>query len=178
MRFVETEIPGVIVIEVEPISDDRGFFARIWEQGELAIRGLDAAVSQVSIAFNEVTGTLRGLHYQVEPHGEAKTVRCTSGVIWDVAVDLRPDSPTRNRWVARELSADNRRAMYVPRGCAHGYITLADAVEVQYQISSVHHPESARGYRWDDPAFGITWPIAITRISDRDASYPYLPRGE
>jgi dTDP-4-dehydrorhamnose 3,5-epimerase len=174
MKLLETEIEGVLVIEAEPIFDERGFFARTWDPGELESRGLDAAVAQVSIAFSAVRGTLRGLHYQAAPHDEAKTIRCTSGAIWDVAVDLRPDSPTRHRWVARELSADNHLTMYVPRGCAHGYITLVDAVEVQYQISAPHHAESARGHRWDDPTFGIRWPVSVTTISERDASYPHL----
>jgi dTDP-4-dehydrorhamnose 3,5-epimerase len=174
MKLLETEIEGVLVIEAEPIFDERGFFARTWDLGELENRGLDAVVAQVSIAFSAVRGTLRGLHYQAAPHDEAKTIRCTSGAIWDVAVDLRPDSPTRHHWVARELSADNHLTMYVPRGCAHGYITLVDAVEVQYQISAAHHADSARGHRWDDPAFGIDWPVPVTTISDRDAAHPLL----
>jgi dTDP-4-dehydrorhamnose 3,5-epimerase len=174
MKLLETEIEGVLVIEAEPIFDERGFFARTWDLDEFEGRGLDAAVAQVSIAFTVATGTLRGLHYQAAPHEEAKTIRCTSGAIWDVAVDLRADSPTRHRWVARELSADNHLTMYIPRGCAHGYITLVDAVEVQYQISAAHHTESARGHRWDDPAFGIRWPVPVTTISKRDAGYPYL----
>jgi dTDP-4-dehydrorhamnose 3,5-epimerase len=174
MKLLETEIEGVLVIEAEPIFDERGFFARTWDLNELETRGLDAAVAQVSIAFSAVTGTLRGLHFQAAPYEEAKTIRCTSGAIWDVAVDLRPDSATRHRWVARELSADNHLSMYVPHGCAHGYITLVDAVEVQYQISAAHNAEFARGHRWDDPAFGIRWPVPVTTISERDAGYAYL----
>lgn len=174
MKVVKTDIAGVLLFEPEPIVDGRGFFARAWDREELVARDLDPHIAQISIAYNVLEGTLRGLHYQAEPHAESKTIRCTVGAVWDVAVDLRPGSPTRHAWVGFELSATNRRALYVPSGCAHGYITLADGTEILYQISTAYRPEAARGHRWDDPAFGIAWPIAIAQISDRDATYPLL----
>lgn len=174
MKINDTVLPGVLVLEIEPIADERGFFARAWDRGELASRGLTVDLDQVSIAFNEVAGTLRGLHYQEAPYQEAKTVRCTAGSIFDVAVDLRPDSASHLRWVGVELSATNRRGLFIPEGCAHGYLTLTDGAEVQYSISVAHRPDAARGYRWDEPRFAIDWPIAIRRISPRDAALPYL----
>jgi len=174
MRLLETILDGVLVLEIEPIADERGFFARTWDAGDLASRGLTAGQAQVSIANNEIAGTLRGLHYQADPHAEAKTIRCTAGAIFDVAVDLREGSPTRLRWVGVELSATNRRGLFVPEGCAHGYVTLTDGAEVQYQISMPHHPDAARGYRWDDPTLAIDWPVPVRRISARDAALPYL----
>lgn len=174
MKVFESPIAGVLILESEPITDERGFFARVWDAAEMASRGLTADLAQVSIAYNEVAGTLRGLHYQAAPHLEAKTVRCTAGSIFDVAVDLREDSPTRLGWFGAEISGANRRSLYIPEGCAHGYVTLTDGAEVQYQISSPHRPEMARGYRWDDPAIGIEWPVPVRRISVRDASLPYV----
>jgi dTDP-4-dehydrorhamnose 3,5-epimerase len=174
MKVAETILQGVLVLEVEPIPDERGFFARTWDRAELASRDLTADLDQVSIAFNEVAGTLRGLHFQAAPHGEAKTVRCTAGAIFDVAVDLRESSPTRHRWVGVELSASNHRSLFVPEGCAHGYVTLSDGTEVQYQISARYRPEAARGYRWNDPTLAIEWPVPIQRISARDAALPYV----
>ncbi len=175
MKVAETAISGVLVLEIEPLADDRGFFARTWDRSALAVRGLTADLDQVSIGYNEAAGTLRGLHVQAPPGEEAKTVRCTAGAIYDVAVDLRDGSPTRLSWVGVELTAINRRSLYVPEGCAHGYITLADRTEVLYQISVPYRAELARGYRWDDPAFGIAWPVPIRRLSARDASLPYTP---
>lgn len=166
---------GSHVVEPERIQDARGFFARTFSADEFAAHGLDARVEQCSTSFNARRGTLRGLHYQATPHAEAKLVRCTRGAIYDVAVDLRADSPTYLRWVAAELTADNGRALYVPEGCAHGFQTLADASEVLYQISSAYVPEAARGVRWDDPAFAIEWPPAPPggrTMAERDAQYP------
>ena len=174
MKVVETVLQGVLLLEVEPITDQRGFFARTWDRGDLASRGLTADLDQVSVAFNELAGTLRGLHFQAAPHGEAKTVRCTAGAIFDVAVDLRENSQTRHRWVGLELSATNHRSLFVPEGCAHGYVTLSDGTEVQYQISGRYQPEAVRGYRWDDPAFAIAWPVEVRRISARDAALPVV----
>lgn len=174
MKVVETILPGVLVLEIEPVADERGFFARTWDRGHLASRGLTADVDQVSIAYNELAGTLRGLHFQAAPLGEAKTVRCMAGEIFDVAVDLRDGSPTRLRWVGVELSAANRRALFVPEGCAHGYVTLTDGAEVQYQMSTPYRPDAARGYRWNDPTLAIDWPVPIRRISARDAALPYV----
>lgn len=174
MRISDGLIPGVLIIDVDLLSDERGEFARVWESAEILRRGLDATVSECSIAFNAVRGTLRGLHFQVEPYAEAKTIRCTAGAIFDVAVDLRDGSKTRHQWVGVELSATNRRSLFVPPGCAHGYLTLTDAAEVTYQISAPYRPEAARGHRYDDPAFGINWPGSVERISSRDASYPFI----
>jgi dTDP-4-dehydrorhamnose 3,5-epimerase len=172
MIFHETSIAGVWVLEPERHVDERGFFARTWDGEELAGRGLNGNLAQCSISYNRRRGTLRGLHLQAPPHEEAKLVRCTAGAIFDVAVDLRPSSATFTRWVGRELSAENRLALYVPEGCAHGFVTLADDTEVAYEISAGYAPESARGVRWNDPAFGIDWPVAIGVINERDRSYP------
>jgi dTDP-4-dehydrorhamnose 3,5-epimerase len=174
MKVVETVLQGVLVLEIEPIADERGFFARTWNRGDLAARGLTTDLDQVSIAFNEIAGTLRGLHFQAAPHGEAKTVRCTAGTIFDVAVDLRDESPTHLKWVGVELSAGDRRSLFIPEGCAHGYVTLTDGAEVQYQISTPYLPGTTRGYRWNDPTLAIEWPVPIRRISARDAALPYV----
>lgn len=174
MNIVETALAGVVILEVEPIPDYRGFFARTWDRADLATRGLTTEVAQRSIAYNEISGTMRGLHYQAHPHLEAKTVRCTAGAIFDVAVDLRDGSPTRLRWVGVELSAANRRGLFIPEGCAHGYITLMDGAEVEYGISTAYQAGSALGYRWDDPTFAIEWPVPMRRISARDAALPHF----
>ena len=174
MTFRETVIEGVWVVEPERYEDERGFFARTWDLEEFGRRGLGGRLVQCSISFNRRRGTLRGMHYQSAPHEEAKLVRCTSGSIFDVAVDLRTESTTFRRWVGIELSAENRLAMYVPEGCAHGFLTLTDDSEVAYQISEFHAPDAARGVRWDDPAIGIEWPGEVLVINDRDSSYPDL----
>jgi len=171
MRFVPTAIPGVWAIEQERRVDDRGFFARTWCAQELADRGLEARLAQCSVSFNHRRWTLRGLHYQAPPFAEVKIVRCSRGALYDVAVDLRPGSPTFRRWIGVELSAETGRALYVPRGFAHGFLTLADATEVSYQISAPYHPEAARGVRYDDPFFGITWPGPVEAIAPRDRDY-------
>jgi dTDP-4-dehydrorhamnose 3,5-epimerase len=171
MIFRETGIGGAWVIEAERLEDERGFFARTWDASEFAERGLNPRLAQCSISFNRARGTLRGLHYQVAPHEEAKLVRCTAGRIFDVAVDLRPDSSTLKGWFGVELSAANRLALYVPEGCAHGFLTLDDDCEVHYQISNSYAPEAARGVRWDDPAFAITWPGKVVVMNERDRSY-------
>jgi dTDP-4-dehydrorhamnose 3,5-epimerase len=171
--FTETELAGAWVVAPEPLSDVRGFFARTFDADEFARRGLRSVFPQCSVSYNARAGTLRGMHFQAPPHEEAKLVRCTAGAIFDVILDLRPGSATRGRWVGVELSAENRRALYVPEGFAHGFQTLADATEVFYQISADFAPAAARGVRWDDPAFGIEWPAADVRIiSDRDRAYP------
>jgi dTDP-4-dehydrorhamnose 3,5-epimerase len=177
VRFIETEIPGAFVLELERIEDERGFFARAWARDELAALGLDPRIEQCSVAFNDRVGTLRGLHFQREPHAEVKLVRCTRGAIWDVVVDLRPDSPAYLRWTSVELTADNRLSFYIPEGLAHGYQTLVDATEVHYQISAAYAPDAAQGVRWDDPAFAIGWPDVERRvISERDRAWPdYVP---
>ena len=172
MIFRETRIPGAWVVEPERLEDERGFFARTWDAEEFSQRGLDPRLSQCSISFNRSRGTLRGLHYQVAPHEEAKLVRCASGAIFDVAVDLRRDSAAFATWFGIELSAENRLALYVPTGCGHGFLTLTDRSEVHYQIAGSYAPEAATGVRWDDPAFGIIWPADVRLINERDRSYP------
>lgn len=173
MIFSDTDLPGLLVIDIEPIEDDRGFFARTWCRREFEERGLDTRVAQCSVALNKLRGTLRGLHLQRPPHAEVKLIRCTRGAVYDVIVDLRPDSPTYTRWAAFELSEANGRMLYVPEGLAHGYQTLTDSTETTYQISEFYEPESADGVRWDDPAFGIEWPATERRIlSERDRSWP------
>ena len=173
MVFVTTKLQGVFIIDVETKEDDRGFFARTFCQHEFEAHGLNPRVAQCSTSFNKNKGTLRGMHYQAAPYAEVKVVRCTAGAIYDVAVDLRQDSPSHKKWVAIKLTAENRRALYIPAGCAHGFQTLEDDSEVYYQISNFYHPESARGVRWNDPAIGIDWPAVEARtISEKDRSYP------
>ncbi len=172
MKFEETPLRGAFVIDIEPIADERGFFARSFCTQELEARGLCSEVAQCSISYNRRRGTLRGLHLQQPPHGEVKLVRCTSGSIYDVIVDLRPDSPTFTRHFSIELSARNHRALYVPEGCAHGFQSLEDDTEVFYQISRGFAAHAATGFRWNDPAFAIEWPLAVSVISDRDRSFP------
>ena len=174
MTVVETAVGGVLILEAQAITDERGFFARTWDRAVLEQRGLTAHVAQVSIAYNELAGTLRGLHLQMPPHEEAKTVRCTKGAIYDVAVDLREGSRTRLGWVGVELSESNHRGLFIPEGCAHGYVTLTDRTEVEYMISVPYAPDSARGYRWDDPSFAIEWPVQVSRISQRDRDIPLI----
>ena len=172
MVFIETKLQGAYIIELEKIEDERGFFARTFCQREFEAHGLNPRLPQCSTSFNKKKGTLRGMHYQVAPYGEVKVVRCTAGAIYDVAVDLRPDSPTFMQWMAVELTEDNRKAFYIPAGCAHGFQTLVDNAEVHYQISEFYRPEAAKGIRWDDPAFGVQWPLQEGLIlSERDRSY-------
>jgi dTDP-4-dehydrorhamnose 3,5-epimerase len=173
--FEETKLAGAFVIEQELFADERGFFARSWSVREFAARGLDAHLAECNISFNHRKGTLRGMHFQNEPHAQAKLVRCTSGAIYDVIVDLRPASETFRQWIGVELTAANHRMLYVPAGFAHGFQTLADDTEVFYQMSDVFAPECAGGVRWDDPAFRIEWPDnggAQRIIIARDREYP------
>jgi len=172
MKFTPTRLRGAYVVEIEPLADERGFFARSWCEREFAEHGLSGELVQCNISYNRAKGTLRGMHYQAAPHEEVKLVRCTQGAIYDVLVDLRPDSPTYRSWIAYELTAANRRMLYVPAGLAHGFQTLKDDSEVFYQMSVFYHPPSARGVRWNDPAFGIEWPIAAPVLSPKDAAYP------
>jgi dTDP-4-dehydrorhamnose 3,5-epimerase len=175
MRFTETKLKGAYIIELEAISDDRGFFARSWCQQEFLDHGLNPNLVQCNISFNLKKGTLRGMHYQVKPNEEAKLVRCTQGSIYDVIIDVCPDSSTFKTWVAIELSAGNRKTLYIPEGFAHGFQTLEDNTEVFYQISNFYHPESAKGIRWDDPQFAIQWAeTSQFIISEKDLSYPLL----
>lgn len=172
MIFVETNLRGAFLIEPDLFEDERGFFARTWSREEFEGRGLDARLAQCALSYNRRGGTLRGMHYQREPHAQAKLVRCTRGAVYDVIVDLRPGSPTFTRWIAAELTASNRRALYVPAGFAHGYQALEDDTEVAYQVTEDYRPEAEAGVRWDDPAFGIRWPLEVSVISARDRSYP------
>jgi dTDP-4-dehydrorhamnose 3,5-epimerase len=174
MKFRSTEVEGAYVVQPVQAHDERGFFARTFSADDFTKWGLEPCVAECSIAYNRARGTLRGLHYQHAPHEETKLVRCTRGTAFDVAVDLRTDSPTYLRWAAVELSAENRLAFYIPRGCAHGYLTLTDDCELEYQISTGHAPDAARGVRWNDPAVAIAWPNEPLVISARDASYPDL----
>lgn len=175
----ETRVKGAYTLELEKIEDERGFFARTWCQEELASQGLDGELAQCSLSFNHKKGTLRGMHFQVPPHGETKIVRCAKGAIFDVIIDLRAQSSTYLKWVGVELSAENRTMLYIPKGFAHGFQTLADDSEVFYFISSTYHPESARGVYWNDPAFQIIWPEAENRvISGKDQEWPMFVQGQ
>jgi dTDP-4-dehydrorhamnose 3,5-epimerase len=171
VKFVQLPLPGGWILELERSSDARGFFARCFSADEFESHGLKTSVVQCNISYNSVRGTLRGMHWQAMPHEEAKLVRCTQGAIYDVILDVRRDSPTFGKWHAVELSAANRRMVYVPEGCAHGFQTLVDASEVFYQMSAPYRPEFARGVRWNDPAFGVSWPVPGPVISMKDRSY-------
>jgi dTDP-4-dehydrorhamnose 3,5-epimerase len=173
VRFVETPLRGAWVLELEKLADERGWFARTFDPEELREHGADPDVAQCNASFNASRDTLRGMHYQAAPHGETKLVRCVRGAIFDVAVDLRPDSPSYCRWHGVELSAENGRSFFIPKGMAHGFQTLAEDCEVLYQMGQRYVPEAARGVRFDDPAFGIRWPApqGALIISERDASY-------
>jgi dTDP-4-dehydrorhamnose 3,5-epimerase len=173
MTFTEIGLKGAYLVEIERRVDSRGFFGRGWCKREFESQGLNPDLAQANIGFSEKSGTLRGMHYQSPPFLEAKLVRCTMGAIYDVIIDLRRDSPTYMQWLGVELTGENHRMLYVPEGCAHGYQTLADATEVFYQASQFYSPECARGVRYDDPAFGISWPRAVRMISDADRNWPF-----
>jgi dTDP-4-dehydrorhamnose 3,5-epimerase len=170
--FTETKLQGAFVIEAERFEDERGFFARTWCQREFEAHGLNPRLVQCSISFNKKKGTLRGMHYQVAPFEEVKLVRCTKGAIYDVIIDLRPESSTFKRYIAIVLSADNRKMLYIPERFAHGFQTLEDNTEVFYQMSEFYAPEGTQGVRWNDPAFAIEWPHAVRIIIERDRNYP------
>lgn len=172
MRLIETPLTGAFVIELDLLRDERGYFARTFDAAEFAGAGLDPAVVQCNTSFNARRGTLRGMHYQADPDGEAKLVRCTHGAIFDVAIDLRPGSDTLCQWFGAELSGDNGRMLYVPVGMAHGFQTLEDSSDVHYQMSHHYVAEQARGVRFDDPAFGIEWPLPDPIVSERDRQFP------
>lgn len=172
MIFTETRLKGAFVLELERREDDRGFFARSWCQKEFEAHSLNSVVVQCNISFNRLKGTLRGMHYQAAPFEEAKLVRCTAGALYDVIIDLRPDSATYKQHVGEVLSAANYKMLYVPEGFAHGFQTLEDATEIFYQMSQFYSPEHARGVRYNDPAFGIQWMIGEPVIADRDRDYP------
>ena len=172
MIFTETKLQGAFILELDKREDDRGFFARSWCQKEFQAHHLNPRIVQCNISFNRVKGTLRGMHYQAAPLAEAKLVRCTAGTLYDVVIDLRPDSPTYKQHVSEVLSAANYKMMYVPEGFAHGFQTLEDDTEVFYQMSEFYSSEHARGVRYNDPAFDIKWMIANPVMVDRDRNYP------
>lgn len=173
MRLTETPLLGAFVVEVEPLRDERGLFARTFDRDQFAEHGLAPDVVQASVSYNVRAGTLRGMHYQAEPNGEDKLVRCVHGAIFDVIIDLRPESPTYCKWYGVQLDRESRRALYIPRGFAHGFQTLVDEAEVLYQMSTPFVSGAGRGVRWDDPAFGIDWPdVAERTMSERDRTYP------
>jgi dTDP-4-dehydrorhamnose 3,5-epimerase len=174
VRIVPTAVDVVFEVHVDAIEDERGHFGRSWCSREFADAGLHDSFVQENIGFSHKAGTLRGLHFQCAPYEEAKLVRCTRGAVWDVAVDVRPDSPTRGVWIGAELTAENRKMLYVGAGCAHGYLTLSDASEVTYLTSEFYAPDSASGIRYDDPTIGIEWPAAILLVSERDRTWPGL----
>jgi dTDP-4-dehydrorhamnose 3,5-epimerase len=172
MIIREAVISGAYVIEPERREDHRGFFARIWCKNELRQWGLETELAQTNVAFSDRKGTLRGLHFQEPPYTEVKIVRCTRGAVFDVIVDLRPESPSYKRWFGVELNEANGKILYVPEGCAQGAITLVDTTEIYYHASEFYHPESASGVRYDDPEFGIVWPVEVSVISQQDRQWP------
>ena len=172
MIFKETLLKGAFIIELEKLEDDRGFFARSFCKREFEAHGLDSQFVQCNISFNKKKGTLRGMHCQAAPYEEAKLIRCSMGAIFDVIIDIRSNSNTYKKWVSVELTDENRKMIYVPKGFAHGFLTLVDNTEVFYQMSEFYCPDHVRGFRWDDPAFGIEWPSDVQVISDRDRCYP------
>lgn len=172
MQFQPTDLSGVWLIDLEPIEDERGFFARTFCEREFGKRGLETRFVQHSISRSKLAGTLRGMHFQKPPHEEVKLIRCTRGMLHDVIIDLRPQSPTFRRWQGFELTADNKCQLYIPKGFAHGFQTLCDDTEICYLISAFYTPEAASGVRYDDPAFTIHWPLPISVISDKDRTWP------
>lgn len=175
MIFVPAPLAGAYVVDLKRLEDDRGFFARSFCRQEFVDNGLNPNVVQCNVSYNRQRGTLRGMHFQDAHHAEVKLIRCTQGVVWDVIIDLRDSSPTYKKWYGVELSGGSRRALYVPKGFAHGFQTLTEDAEVLYMMSEFYSPGSSRGVRWDDPAFAIDWPLANPTLSERDRAYPLLP---
>jgi len=174
MIYSETSLPGVYLIELQPVEDDRGHFARLFCSREMREHGLSFDVAQVNSAFNKTAGTVRGLHFQREQHAESKVVSCTGGAIFDVAVDIRPDSPTYLDWFGIELTAENRRQLYIPTGFAHGYQALTNDAKLIYLVSEFYAPGAEGGLRYDDPAIGIDWPLRVSSVSEKDRSWPLV----
>jgi dTDP-4-dehydrorhamnose 3,5-epimerase len=172
--FTETKLKGAYTIDVNFIKDERGFFGRSYCEHEFTAYGLNTRIVQTNISYNKVKGTLRGMHMQQSPFEETKLVRCTKGAIYDVIIDMREDSSTYRQWIGIELTAESFRMLYVPEGFAHGFITLEDNSDVTYQVTQFYTPGSEKGFRWDDPAFGIDWPISPVVISEKDKSHPFL----
>lgn len=178
MKISPGDIDGGYVVDIEPIADPRGFFARVWSRSEFASVGLTATWPQSNMQFSPAAGTLRGLHYQADPFGEIKLVRCTAGATFDVAADLRPTSPTYLRWMGVELTAGNHRMVWIPEGCAHGFLTLEPNTEVYYLTSAEYEPSAVRGVRYDDPALGIAWPEEVSVVAERDLAWPLLSQAD
>jgi dTDP-4-dehydrorhamnose 3,5-epimerase len=172
MKFTETKLKGAFIVEIEKLTDTRGFFARAWCSKEFDAQGLTARVVQANVSFNRRKGTLRGMHYQIAPFQENKLIRCTRGAIYDVIIDLRPESPTYKQWMGVELTADNYTLLFVPEDFAHGFITLMDNTEITYQVSQFYTPGSEKGIRFNDPTFNIQWPLEVSVISDKDRTWP------
>ena len=171
MKFTETKLKGAFIVEIEKLTDDRGFFARAWCRKEFEAHGLTSAVVQANVSFNRKRGTLRGMHYQIAPFQESKLIRCTRGAIYDVIIDLRPESPTYKEWIGVELTADNYTLFFVPEDFSHGFITLMDDTEITYQVSQFYTPGSEKGIRFNDPIFNIQWPLEVSVISDKDSNW-------
>ena len=172
MKYTETKLKGAFIVEIEKLTDDRGFFARSWCQKEFEAHGLTSGILQVNVSCNHKKGTLRGMHYQIAPYQECKLIRCTRGAIYDVIIDLRPDSATYKQWTAVELTADNYTMFFVPEDFAHGFITLVDNTEITYQVSQFYTPGSEKGIRFNDPTFNIQLPLDVSVISDKDRNWP------
>ncbi len=172
MKYTEAKLKGAFVVKIEKLSDERGFFARSWCQKEFEDQGLISRLVQTNVSYNRKKGTLRGMHYQIAPYQECKLIRCTRGAIYDVIIDLRPDSATYKQWTGVELTADNYTMLYVPEDFAHGFLTLTDNTEITYQVSQFYTPGSEKGIRFDDTAFNIQWPLEVTVISDKDRTWP------
>ena len=172
MKFQETKLKGAFIIDIERLEDDRGFFARAWCKNEMEAHGCSADLKQANLSLSSKKGTLRGMHYQISPYEESKLVRCTCGALYDVIVDLRKDSPTYKEWIGVELTADNRRMLYVPEGFGHGFVTLEDDTEAFYLVTEFYTPGAEQGIRYNDPALGIEWPVDVEVISEKDASWP------
>ncbi|HEY5857819.1 MAG TPA: dTDP-4-dehydrorhamnose 3,5-epimerase [Aldersonia sp.] len=178
MIYRETAVAGAMIVDLEPHTDARGYFARVFDLEEFTAHGLDLSVAQANMSYNYAAGTLRGLHLQVSPYSEAKLVRCTRGAIVDVAVDVRVDSPTYGKHVMVELTPENHTALFIPAYVAHGFQTLVDDTEVTYQVGGRYAPQGETGYRYDDPAFGIEWPLPVSSVSDKDAAWPFVSERE
>jgi dTDP-4-dehydrorhamnose 3,5-epimerase len=172
VKFIETKLKGAYILELEKRGDERGFFARTWCQHEFQEHGLVAEVVQQNTSVSKFKGTLRGMHFQIAPHQETKLIRCTKGALYDVIIDLRPDSETYKQWIGVELTEENYKMLFVPKDFAHGFITLLDDTEATYLVSTFYAPEAESGIRYNDPAFGIQWPVPVTTISDKDNSWP------
>jgi len=172
MKFHETKLKGAFIIDIQELGDERGFFARAWCKREMQEHGLSADLAQANVSLSTKKGTMRGMHYQISPHEESKLIRCTRGSLYDVIVDLREDSPTFKEWIGVELTADNHRMLFVPEGFAHGFVTLEDDTEAYYLVTEFYTPGAEQGLRYNDPNLGIEWPVTVTVISEKDASWP------